>query len=190
MRTLSAPIVEEFCKLCDWAHETWLNHLELFDNNPREIELLKSFAGYELERLRIISHEYALLQIIKLHDNAVMNGHDTLGIKYILAHGGWSDPIRSRLEELANELDYFAKQLRNVRNKRLSHNDLATIVEGATLGAFDEGADKIYFKALQEFVNTVHELVIGGTWPFNNFAKGDVATFLDMVKPRQMLMGN
>jgi hypothetical protein len=56
-------------------------------------------------------------------------------------------------------------------------------VAGATLGAFDEGADEMYFKALHEFVNTVHEQVIGGPWPFNNLVKSDVAAFLDTIKP-------
>jgi hypothetical protein len=50
MPALSASDVVAFCKLCDWAHEVWLNHLELFDNNPRNTELMKSFAGEELRR--------------------------------------------------------------------------------------------------------------------------------------------
>jgi AbiU2 len=180
---LSASVVEEFCKLCDWAHEVWLNHLELFDNNQRAAELMNSFAGDELARLSIISHEYSLLQIAKLHDKAVMNGNVTLGIDYVLTYGGWSDSVRCRLEELAKELDGFARQLRDARNKSLSHNDLAAIVAGATLGEFANGADERYFKALHEFANTVHDQVVGGPWPFNNLVINDVAAFLATIKP-------
>ena len=57
MHVLSAHVVVEFCKLCDWAHEVWLNHRELFDNNPRTTELMNSFAGEELSRLSIISKD-------------------------------------------------------------------------------------------------------------------------------------
>src|SRR5665213_3541588 len=165
---LSASVVVEFCKLCDRAHELWLNHLELFDNNPRETELMKSFAREELVRLSIISHEYSLLQIVKLHDRAVMNGNVNLGIDYVLKYGGWSDSVRDHLEKLAKELDDFADQLLGARNKILSHNDLATIVAGATLGEFAKGDDEKYFKALKEFVQTVHEEVIGGPWAFDD----------------------
>jgi hypothetical protein len=84
---------------------------------------------------------------------------------------------------LAKELGDFAKQLLSARNKILSHNDLATIVAGARLGEFANGADEEYFKALQEFVNTVHDEVIGGPWPFNDLVKNDVEAFLATIKP-------
>jgi hypothetical protein len=184
MHALSDSIVLEFCELCDWAHQVWLNHRELFDNNQRATELMKSFAREELVRLSIISHEYSLLQIVKLHDRAVMNGNITLGIDYMLTYGGWSDSVRSRLEDLAKELNGFAAQLRDVRNKSLSHNDLATIVARATLGEFAKGADEKYFKALKEFVQTVHEEVIGDPWAFNDLVINDVAAFLATIKPR------
>jgi hypothetical protein len=145
---------------------------------------MKSFAREELVRLSIISHEYSLLQIVKLHDRAVMNGNITLGIDYMLTYGGWSDSVRSRLEDLAKELNGFAAQLRDVRNKSLSHNDLATIVARATLGEFAKGADEKYFKALKEFVQTVHEEVIGDPWAFNDLVINDVAAFLATIKPR------
>jgi hypothetical protein len=62
---------------------------------------------------------------------------------------------------LANEPGSFADQLRGVRNKNLSHYDLATILAGAPLGGFADGADEKYFKDLQEFANIVHGEVIG-----------------------------
>ena len=134
MHVLSASVIVEFCKLCDWAHEVWLNHRELFDNNPRATELMNSCAGEEFARLSIISQEYSLLQIRKLHDKAVMNGNHTLGIEYVLTYGCWSNSVRDRLKALAEELNGFASLLRDTRNKLLSHNDLATIGAGAPLG--------------------------------------------------------
>ncbi|HEX4322745.1 MAG TPA: hypothetical protein VHZ52_17665 [Acidobacteriaceae bacterium] len=180
---LSPFVVEEFCKLCDWTHEVWLNHRALFDDNPRSDELMKSFAGHELERLSIISHEYSLLQIVKLHDRAIMGGNATLGIEYVLVFGGWPNSVRDELENMAKKLRDFAVPLRDVRNKVLSHNDLASIVAGATLGSFEEDAEVQYFKILKEFVNVVHKEVIGSPWPFNEFVKSDVAAFLDLIKP-------
>ncbi|MGO9316403.1 MAG: hypothetical protein ACLPXT_07515 [Terracidiphilus sp.] len=180
---LSASVVEEFCILCNRAHELWRNHLELFDNNPRNTELMKSIASCELKRLSVISQEYSLFQIIKLHDKAVMNGNITLGIDYVLTYGGWSNSVRPRLESLAKELDGFASQLRGLRNKMLSHYDLATILAGAPLGGFAMGEDVKYFKDLQEFVNIVHDQVVGGPYPFSNNVINDIAYFLRTIKP-------
>jgi hypothetical protein len=186
MHAHSRLVVEQFCALCDKAHEYWLNHLELFDKNPRNDELLESTARNEWIRLSIISHEYLLLQVRKLHDRAVTSGKITLGIDYMLKYGGWSDSVRYRLMELSEELDGLADKLEDVRNKILSHNDLATIVAGATLGEFGEGADEKYFEALQEFVNIVHDQVAGGPYPFNNFVRNDIAFFLRTLKPLSM----
>jgi len=65
----------------------------------------------------------------------------------------------------------------------LSHNDLATIVAGAVLGDFADGDGEKYFKALQEFVNIVHDQVVGGPYPFNNLVRNDIAFFLRTINP-------
>lgn len=183
MAALSKPVTIEFCKLCNWAYETWLNHYELFDRNPRATELQKSLAGDELARLSIISQEYSLLQIRKLHDPAVVSGKITLGIDYVVTYGAWSASTRSKLEELRTKLNVFGDQLRDVRNKSLSHNDLASLLVGATLGEFPTGDDEKYFQTLQEFANLVHTEVVGGPFPFNDLVKNDVAAFLAALQP-------
>jgi AbiU2 len=183
MAALSQSVALEFCKLCGWAYEAWLNHRELFDLNPRTAELQKSFAGDELARLSVISQEYSLLQIAKLHDPAVVSRKVTLGIDYVVTYGAWSPGTRTQLESLRTKLNEFGAQLRDVRNKSLSHNDLAQIVAGATLGEFQSGEDELYFQSLQEFVDIVHGEVLGGPWPFNDLVKNDVAAFMAVLRP-------
>ncbi len=176
---LTAAVVVEFCKLCNWAYDVWLNHRLLFDDNPRMAELEKSVAGEEFKRLAIISHEYSLLQIRKLHDGKI-----TLGIDYVCTYGNWDTTDRTRLNDLAKKLDIFAKQLQKARNKTISHNDLATVKKNATLGDFAKGEDAEYFRNLQEFVNIVHKQVIGDTWDFDGSSiVSDVAGFLKTIKP-------
>lgn len=94
-------------------------------------ELQKSWAGDTLARLSVISQEYSLLQIRKLHDRAVINGNVTLGIDYVLKYGGWQEPVLGQLTALESKMNGFASKLQGARNKVLSHNDLAGICSGA-----------------------------------------------------------
>jgi hypothetical protein len=182
MPALSSHVVVEFCKLCDWAFQVWLNHRELFDDNPRSVELQKSMGGDALARLNTISHEYTLLQIAKLHDRAVVAGEVTLGVEYVLKYGGWDQPTQATLDNLAAKLDNFAKDLRTVRNRVLSHNDLAAVLSGASLGDFKKDEDIQYFAVLQQFVDLVHSSVVGGPYPFDDLVKNDVVALMAMIK--------
>jgi hypothetical protein len=139
-------------------------------------------AADALARLQVISHEYALLQIAKLHDKAVVAGEVTLGVQYVVKYGGWNEPVLSELKELAEQLEHFARGLRGLRNKVLSHNDLAAILAQVALGDFEKDEDVKYFKLLQKFVDTVHSEVIGGPRPFDDLAKNDVIAFMAMVR--------
>lgn len=183
MPALSSHVVVEFCKLCDWSYQVWLNHLAMFDDNPRSSELRTSVAADAFLRLRTISHEYTLLQIAKLHDRAVVAGEVTLGIEYVLKYGGWDQPTLDRLNNIATKLEVLAKNLRSVRNKLLSHNDLAAVLSGAPLGEFKKGEDTLYFAALQGFADVIHASVVGGPFPFDDLAKNDAIAFLSIVKP-------
>ena len=123
------------------------------------------------------------MQIAKLHDPAVVSGKITLGIDYVVTYGAWNPTTRTQLEILRTKLNGFGTQLRDVRNKSLSHNDLAQIVAGATLGEFQPGDDELYFQSLQELVNVVHGEVVGGPWPFNDLVKTDVSDFMALLRP-------
>ena len=183
MSALSPRVVKEFCKLCDWTFQVWLNHRELFDENPRAVELQKSMGAETLARLNTISQEYTLLQIAKLHDPSVVSGQITLGIEYIVKYGGWDQQLLEKLSGLADQLNEFARGLRSVRNKALSHNDLAAILSSSVLGEFEKGEDVKYFHVLQELVDLVHSEVIGGPSPFDDLVKNDVVALMAIIKP-------
>ena len=70
------------------------------DHNSRAPELEKSWTVDAWARLSFISQEYALLQIVELHDQAVVSGKITLGIDYIVTYGGWSDSMRAHPKSL------------------------------------------------------------------------------------------
>lgn len=182
MNALSPVVASKFCELCEQAHTVWRTHRVLFDENPKKSELESSPAGKALMQLSISSHEYLLQQICKLHDRAIMNNNLTIGIDYIMRFGGWDAETGSRLRSLKDELDRFADQLREVRDKVLSHNDLEAHLSGGTLGAFAGGQDRLYFDKLQEFVNIVQESTFGSPAPFSDEPDQDAKALLAALK--------
>jgi len=173
----SPIVVERFYDLCNRAYRDWRIHKILFVDNPRKRELETSVAGYALEQFSILSQESFLLQIAKLHDPAIVQGHITLGIEYMVRYGGWDKNTETKLQALQLQLNELDKKTRPARNKILSHNDLESILNGGILGGFPDGMDDKYFKTLQEFVDVIHDSVIGGPMPFSEDA-GRVATGL------------
>jgi len=72
----------------------------------------------------------------------------------------------------------FAAKLKVPRNKLLAHNDVATILSAAELGAFDEGADVEYFKGLKAFAEIVVSTVLGEHFDCDTAVSADVALFV------------
>ena len=178
----SAEEIKKFCQLCDWAYESWITAYTIFDNNPR-IEQLKESPCFEfLLRLNIILQEYALLQLIKLHDPAEQMGGSNLTFEYIFKCGGWDKETVLILKKLFSKLDQLAQQIRPARHKILSHNDLKTILDDVPIGTFPKGKDVEYFRILQEFVNVVHDKTIGGPYLFNSLAQSDAQGFLEIIQ--------
>ncbi len=139
-------------------------------------------AGEGLYRLSVISQEYLLQQIAKLHDPARQNGQDNLGIDYVFRHGGWDKDVSVKLQALKVRLDGFAKRVRPARDKMLSHIDLKAALSGSTMGDFPKDEDVEYFKDLQEFVDVVHDAVVGGPSPFSDDARRDATALLSCLK--------
>lgn len=178
---LSTIVVKEFCKSCNWAYETWVTRRNIFDENALIQAAMGKLTGESLARLSIIAHEYCIHQIAKLHDPVKINGRINLTIRYIVDYGGWNPDTMNRLMELQKQLDSFAEKIRGARNRILSHNDLATIIDGSPLGAFGTKEDVVYFDRLQDFVTIVHDEVIGGPFPFNDQASDDAFDFADLL---------
>jgi AbiU2 len=157
--------------VCNQAYAGWRIHKILFDDNPRKKELERSEARHALMHFSIVSQESLLLQIAKLHDPAIMQGHITLGVEYMVRYGGWDKSTETELQTLQVQLNELAMKIRPARHKILSQNDLEAILSGATLGEFPDGEDNKYFKTLQEFMDVIHTNIIGEALPFSEDAR-------------------
>jgi len=181
MSPISADVALEFCKLCDWAYESWITHKTLFDDNKNpwkniDKQRLRQFTT----RLSGITQEYCLLQISKLHDRTEMGGSTNLTIDYIVLNGDWGHEMQ-RIKGLQNKLNEFWYHLKIARHKAIAHNDLKTLMSGLVFGTFPEGRDNEYFEALHELVDAVANKWLGNSYSFNDLAKNDVEEFLALL---------
>lgn len=178
MPALSSELVEAFCQHCDWAEQCWLLRKHLFDDNRDRQLLFKPRHAHFFNRLALILQEHWLHEVAKLHDRASQAGRSNLTVDYILENGEWTGEARDRLGSLRARLLVLAEAIREVRNKLLSHHDVDIILSGQSLGAFDEGIDVDYFRALREFASAVHEAVLGTPYEFDGLTPNDVDTFM------------
>ena len=177
---ISKDIAEKFCSLCGWVHESWVTHKFLFDEN-RTPENNIGKCKYFTSRLSIITQEYSLQQIAKLHDPAIQGNSRNLTIDYIVRFGEWGER-KNEIDRIHDKLLELWNRIKPARHKILAHNDLKTYRADETLGSFPKGADNEYFEALQALVNEVHEKWVGGPYPFNDLAQADVSEFLALLE--------
>jgi hypothetical protein len=179
---LNAKLVKEFCLSCDWAYACTRIHRTLFDDNPK-FEAVKSGSHASfLKRLNVITQEYGLQQIAKLHDR----GSQSLTVDYIVRSGKWDEPTRAKLDALAANLRVLADMIRPARDKVLAHSDRKAVLDGGVLGEFPPDADVEYFRSLQELVNVVHDATIGGEFPFDDSPERDAEGFRKLLAERSV----
>jgi hypothetical protein len=180
MDPISKDIARRFCELCNWVYEVWVTHRYLFDENKTpEKNIGKS--PYFTNRLSILTQEYCLQQIAKLHDPEIQGNSLNLTVDYMVRFGEWGERAED-IKRIQDRLQGLWERLKPARNKALAHNDLETLMTDAALGSFPQGADEDYFAALQALVNEVHEKWVGGPYPFNDLARADVEEFLALLE--------
>lgn len=186
MNPTSPDVAKQFCELCNWAYECWVTHKRLFDENVRT-ETTIGRAKYFTARLSVITQEYSLLQLCKLHDPAIQKSSVNITIDYVVRFGDWGQDA-DRINGYVTRLTSLFEKLKSARNKVLAHNDLEAIMGAAALGEFPKGLDEEYFTVLQELVNTVHEKWLGGPYPFNDLAGADVEEFLHVLEKAEQIV--
>ena len=182
--TMTRNIALLFCQACGWAYEAWVTHKYLFDLNDKKAETLSKADAFT-SRLSTITQEYSLQQIAKLHDPAVQRKDQNVSVDFVIRFGDWGDK-EAEVKAIAARLDQFWGHLQPARNKLLAHNDLEAMQADVALGGFPEGEDDLYFEALQELADAVHDRWCGGVpYPFNDLAIADVAEFLNVLERSQ-----
>jgi hypothetical protein len=106
----SKEVVEQFNRLCIWAHQSWQTRKFLFDKNP-DLDALKGpHYAHFFVRLSYIVQEYWMQQVAKLHDPAIQSGQNNLSIDYMIDHGQWDAATKAQLAELRDKMLPFANK--------------------------------------------------------------------------------
>lgn len=186
MSVISSEIASEFCSICNWTYETWVIHKSLFDDNKHIESTIGNFKHFT-SRLSIITQEYSLLQIAKLHDPARQGKSINITIEYMTDFADWGTE-KQHVRQLGNKLSKLFTYIKGARNKSLAHNDLEAFCSGNNLGAFPDGLDIEYFDVLQLFASTVwNKWFASKAYTFDTVAKRDISLFLEAINNHCML---
>ena len=112
-------------------HLNWKNYQSLFGTSPERIELLNWTASSFFGLLDGILLHNVVLSITRLTDPAQYSGHDRASLARLVDElkpsmdTALHDEILSELKDLQE----CCKPLREIRNRVLAHNDLATALQ-------------------------------------------------------------
>ena len=181
---MNRDIALQFCKVCCWAYQAWVTTKYLFDLNDKKADTIEKATAF-FSRLLPITQEYSLQQIAKLHDPAEQKNDRNVSIEFVVKFGEWGDK-EAEIKVIEARLVKLWGHLKPARNKLLAHNDLEALLANEALGGFPKGEDDLYFAALQELADEVHDRWgDGGPYPFDDLAKADVCEFLHVLEKSQ-----
>lgn len=112
-------------------HFRWQLFRQLFATNPYRIDLINQTSANLLVQFQWLVIDYMILSLSKLTDPAEMWDNNNLSFHYILekVHESGNDDLASEIEAELGELTAASEKFRNIRNKRVAHNDLVTALE-------------------------------------------------------------
>lgn len=109
----------------------WQNYCSLYGTSPERIELLKWAADILFGLLDSTMRYDVILRIARLTDPLATGGHDNASLPQIVARVSphLSAPSAQRLKDQLDELSTYCDSIRDLRNRLLAHDDLATTLQ-------------------------------------------------------------
>lgn len=164
---LSTKDFDIFSSLCYHAYVYHLILLELFyidNNDPNDIECLSNGQyNYLFLHIKYSIYESMVMRISALHDAATTSKKQSnISVNLIYEKGGWDEAKKCRLSNIKNEMESYAKKIKQIRNKLLAHADRDTLLSSESDDDFKNKFSicpdidgKEYFKNLFHFCRDV-----------------------------------
>jgi AbiU2 len=154
-----ANVFEELNQNISWLHANWLIFEQLFAAGEERVELLNEFAPIFFRLCQDSFSDNVILSIARLTDPPKSMGKDTLSFEQLISK---VDPtkypnLRSTLSQQCADLKACCKSIRDVRNRRLAHNDLHIALGSHSNLLPDILKDEIddVLRRIRELMNTV-----------------------------------
>ena len=112
-------------------HYRWIMYVQIFGTNSHRIDLINQTASNLLMEFQWLVIDNMVLALSKFTDPARMRGNDNLSFPYLIEQVEKTDKnnIVNDLRKILEELNKATEHFRDIRNKRIAHNDLAVSLD-------------------------------------------------------------
>lgn len=113
-------------------HYRWNLFRQMFGTNPTRIELINKTSSNFFVEFQWLVIDYMVMSLSKLTDRARMRGNDNLSYHYLIekVRESGSGDLAYELQAELDELTVACEKFREIRNKRVAHNDLVVALDG------------------------------------------------------------
>ncbi|MEQ7870326.1 hypothetical protein V6R97_06705 [Chromohalobacter salexigens] len=112
-------------------HYRWTLYRQMFGTNPSRIELINKTSSNIFAEFQWLVIDYMVMSLSKLTDRARMGGNDNLSYHYLIekVRASGNKELADELQIELDELTVACEKFRELRNKRVAHNDLVVALD-------------------------------------------------------------
>ena len=112
-------------------HYRWTLYRQMFGTNPSRIELINKTSSNVFVEFQWLVIDYMVMSLSKLTDRARMQGNDNLSYHYLIekVRESGNVDLADELQAELDELTVACEKFREIRNKRVAHNDLVVALD-------------------------------------------------------------
>lgn len=168
-----------FREECIWLRNCYNTYCHLFEGSEESSNALRKAAAQFFTDLNRILIEYIVLQVCKITDPAESFGHPNLTVAQLDARLQQTGLMTSQILRHSQGIVSYRAIVNDMRNKLVSHLDLATVLGGKTLGAHAAGRVHEFFEDIQQYCDEVGRATGIGPLDFRTQAgAGDVVDLI------------
>jgi len=139
-----------------WLHSEWQEYVDLYGTSESRIELLNKAAPTFFRIVQGLLWEGVILHISRLTDKMRIAGRENLTI-FCLPSLVNDENLKSKLNNLLDEIKKTTEFCRDWRNRRIAHRDLELAIEKG-INPLKPANRKLVKDALKVLVNFLNEI--------------------------------
>jgi len=169
---------KELKEVFDWAKKElihlyyrWIMYVQMFGTNSYRIDLINKTASNFFVEFQQLVIDSMVLSLSKLTDPTTMYDNYNLSFSYLVDEIEKSDKnnISNELKTILDELKASVKHFREIRNKRIAHNDLVVALDSknSPLPGVSRADIKHALKLAGDFLNKIELAYFDSTMAYD-----------------------